>query len=874
MTVPSIVLPPYFSSGIVIQQHVPLQLKGTAPPGSSLALELYCEAPPEGVPVIVEKKIGLVHTDRCDVDADGNFALFIPSLGASFHRYTLHIYFITQPDSEEEKTSEETDEADQSKDAEKTKKKKTLVKPSERLIVENILVGEVWVTGGQGNMEMPLYAVNEGRDIPLFQKADYVRFFVQDAFGIDPTKGAFSYRPKRRFANAFWVTSNDDQNLRHISGLAAYIGIELENALQVPIGIIDTALAESMVHTWIDRGTIQSDRKYVQQLQERGLWVDKKTWAPRSRRSIRQPSVFFNHKIAPFEGMSVRGFIFAQGENEVGDEYFFQRGFLLQIESWQKVFKPVPGEKLRVVYTGLSPCSYYEESASALPRFNLMLARLRKAVPVPAGFVAVQDLDPSWVTSPPQWRNPRYPVYKRELAIRIATIILGMAYRRKLPVTSPEISRVKRVGNKLMLSLRHLEQNLKLRSGDTSLKGFAICGEDNVYRPAYATILYGIEVMVWHPDIAIPKQITYAYREMALEANLQTGENLTIAPFSTSNDPGEPAAENEWTYCDQLFTWATTKGIQVQNKTNLDSKTNHVRPATSAVHTPKDKIRKPKMDLSSDMLYPGGVLPTEFISQWRDLEEVDVRLKLNTQTFYSGGNSLAVSYAGSEADMPILSPELDAFSMRPHLYLKNYHSLQIMVFNMDGRVKELRLEGSSQWHRLEASVEWQTFIFDLKPLHEQNINHIVLRIMDKMRVGLILIDHFELKRNLFEPFKIEGEDFRYGSNELYDEELERSSIQSTQSKSTDGTKAKSESDEKDIGIRKPDLNASPPPQIRRVTLDKLDLNDFAGVNADGKAPTEMELDKAKNIDKSETEKNGGSSELDQTVESDETDAKE
>ena len=68
--------------------------------------------------------------------------------------------------------------------------------------------------------------------------------------------------------------------------------------------------------------------------------------------------------------------------------------------------------------------------------------------------------------------------------------------------------------------------------------------------------------------------------------------------------------------------------------------------------------------------------------------------------------------------MPILSPELDAFSMRPHLYLKNYHSLQIMVFNMDGRVKELRLEGSSQWHRLEASVEWHTFIFDLKPLHE------------------------------------------------------------------------------------------------------------------------------------------------------------
>ncbi|HHX38132.1 MAG TPA: hypothetical protein GX717_09155, partial [Clostridiaceae bacterium] len=408
MSVPQIKLPPYFSSGMVIQQHVPLQLKGTAPPNASLALELYCEAPSEHVPILVEKKIGLVHTDRCEVDANGNFTLFMPSLGASFHRYTLHIFTTDWPDDGAVTESNHADVSEAEQSEPKAKDDQTVEKERPdnskekkerddgRVTIENILVGEVWVTGGQGNMEMPLYAVNQGQDLPLLESAPHVRFFVQDAFGIDPSKGAFSYRPKRRFANGFWVSNQDDQNLRHVSGLAAYIGVELESALQVPIGLIDTALAESMVHTWIDRRTINSDRTYVQQLKERGLWVDKKTWAPKSRRSIRQPSVFFNHKIAPFEGMAVRGFIFAQGENEVGDEHFYQRGFLLQISSWQNVFRPVPGEKFRIIYTGLCPCSYFEESASALPRFNLMLARMRKAIPLPTGFVAVQDLDPSW----------------------------------------------------------------------------------------------------------------------------------------------------------------------------------------------------------------------------------------------------------------------------------------------------------------------------------------------------------------------------------------------------------------------------------------------------------------------------------------------
>lgn len=744
MAINRIILPSYFMNGMVLQQHAPVELKGMAPPNTPLAMELTCR-PEDGHEYrALDRNFGVVYSDNCVSDEKGNFDLYIPALEASFNIYSLTIYSVDEPTF--------SDRGPYDKVPVRTKREKVSI------TIDDILVGEVWVTGGEGNMEMPLYAAAGGDDRKLLDNNRHIRVFVQNAFGLDPEEGEFRFLPQRRVSGGFWTGYQDFNDLRHVSAISAYFAVEMLKALRTPIGIIDTALAESMIHTWIDRRTIENDPTFVEELKKRKLWCDRETWKTNSKRSMRQPSVFFNHKISPFRGMNVRGFIFAQGENEVGHTSFYERAFALQLRSWQKIFRPVPGEHLNVIYTGLAPCLYIHKKADALPRFNLMLARMRHRLPLPAAFVAIHDLSPEWEKTPDSWRSPRYPADKRSVAQRISTVALGMTYHRKAPKTSPEISRVKRVDNKLMLSFRYLDQSLCLKSGDKVLKGFAVCGEDKVFRPAIAKLLYGMQVMVWHPDVPIPRQVTYAYQEMGGVANLCTGENLTVATFSTAEDAGLPAAECEWALCDGLKMWGTPPSQPgEENKFDESDEIRPVQLEGLTIDVVKKKAPESEAEHEAEkriVEFPGGVLSAEWIPLWRPIAEADIRMRIDNYNFQEGVGSLEVSYAGDRADLPILAPELDALSMRPRLNLHNYDRLKAWVFNPDGRDKELRLEGTKEWLKLIAGLHWQLLVFDLKPLREKGkeINQLRIRILDKNRSGMVLFDHFEFEREMYQPY--------------------------------------------------------------------------------------------------------------------------
>ena len=143
--------------------------------------------------------------------------------------------------------------------------------------------------------------------------------------------------------------------------------MRLAHELKLPVGIIETALSEAPIQSWIDYRTTFQSPDFVRKLKERKLWVNSASWQGKSPRSLAQPGVLFNHKIAPLRGMCVRGFIFSDGEHEVGHQDFFAEAFKLRIQSWQRVFRPVPGEQLHLLYTSLAPVIYEENKLRCCP---------------------------------------------------------------------------------------------------------------------------------------------------------------------------------------------------------------------------------------------------------------------------------------------------------------------------------------------------------------------------------------------------------------------------------------------------------------------------------------------------------------------------
>ncbi len=787
---PMLQLPSYFCDGLVLQQTAPCVFPIQAP-AQSLVGYVLCRSDQPQKPLF-QKTIFFASDTR----QEG----YLPALKGGYQTYTLRFYcfdlrsfFAGNGQRLFDRLQEEGCTVECLKQLPLDEDHVTQV-----VTIEDILVGEVWVMAGQGNMEMPLSVADQGKYQHSLQGHHGIRIFCQPSFGIDPKEGAFSFEPQTQLKDAYWTQRGDEELFPQLSAVGTYFALELERALNVPIGIVDTSLSEAQIHTWIDRETILSQPKYVAALKKMQLWVEADAWLSKSRKSIRQPSVFFNHKIAPLKGMVVRGMVFAQGEIDIVQRPWYELAFALQIKSWKKIFATIPGEAITQIYTGIPTFTHLEFKDDAVAKFNLMLARMRALNPNHWSYVSIADLPPDYDRTHRLWRSPRYPQYKLAWGKRCATVALGMAYHRQVPKTSPEISKVQRINEKLMLSFDHLMQGLCLKSSDQILRGFAICGADGVYRTAQAKMLYGMQVMCWHPDIPVPKQVTYGYCADGAVANLQSFENLGVAPFSTALDPGLPAVDATWLEADQLRRWTidldlnqlwqtvsqqfdpilrqlgggASEAVSASEKDLKPGETVRMQKPFYALENGKKPIRPSEVpfsaikrirplvapaDLSADNVQTyltklvrravqeqclDQICPSNWQPVWVAHTHADVRMRIQDVHKRNGTGALEISYAGSSPQMTILTPNITPLFPRPITDIRRFSQLIFSVFNADGRPKDIRLVGATQWQTVSVSSEWQTFIFDLQECQLGLYEPFRVEVLDKLRSGRLYFDQF------------------------------------------------------------------------------------------------------------------------------------
>ncbi len=109
--------------------------------------------------------------------------------------------------------------------------------------VQNILVGDVWLAGGQSNMEWNLEGV-EGYEGEL-EDAELpgIRFFEVD--------NSYSATPLQDLQGGEWRIASAE-NAAEVSGLAWYFAKKNHTEKEVPVGVIDVAVSGSPAQAWID----------------------------------------------------------------------------------------------------------------------------------------------------------------------------------------------------------------------------------------------------------------------------------------------------------------------------------------------------------------------------------------------------------------------------------------------------------------------------------------------------------------------------------------------------------------------------------------------------------------------------------------------
>src|SRR5688500_12315645 len=118
---------------------------------------------------------------------------------------------------------------------------------SSTILLENILIGEVWLCSGQSNMEMS--NTEHIKDELPNSKNDNIRFFTV-------AKKTSEY--PQDHAEGTWVSCNEETS-RRFSAVAYFFGKKLHKDLNVPVGLIQSALSGTPVELWEPVEVINSD---------------------------------------------------------------------------------------------------------------------------------------------------------------------------------------------------------------------------------------------------------------------------------------------------------------------------------------------------------------------------------------------------------------------------------------------------------------------------------------------------------------------------------------------------------------------------------------------------------------------------------------
>ena len=214
------------------------------------------------------------------------------------------------------------------------------IRGENEVVIDDVLVGEVWICSGQSNMQWSVSQSVDGDLAALAAKLPQIRLISVPQVG--------TQEPQSDFQGAWAVCS--PETVPDFSAVGFYFGRQLYETLNVPIGLIDDAWGGSACEAWIPRDRLAADDKYKDMLanwaniektfdlaklqanhkeqlakwkvaadaaRKEGKPVPPAPRAPGNQLTGNQrPANIFNGVLLPTVGYGIRGAIWYQGETQ------------------------------------------------------------------------------------------------------------------------------------------------------------------------------------------------------------------------------------------------------------------------------------------------------------------------------------------------------------------------------------------------------------------------------------------------------------------------------------------------------------------------------------------------------------------------------
>lgn len=223
----------------------------------------------------------------------------------------------------------------------------------EKIILKDIVAGEVWLCSGQSNMAWMLKQSKDAeKHISAATKKNIRIYDMKPRVNTDhyawPEEELVNLNRHNHYRPATWQHL-DSANISTFSAVAYHFGAMLSDSLGMPIGLICNAIGGAPAESFIDRKTLEYELpdilynwKENDMIQDwcRGRAKEnlKNAKNPLQRHPY-EPAYLFETAIEPLGSYAIKGVIWYQGESNAHNVELYDKIFNLMIWSWVNKWK-------------------------------------------------------------------------------------------------------------------------------------------------------------------------------------------------------------------------------------------------------------------------------------------------------------------------------------------------------------------------------------------------------------------------------------------------------------------------------------------------------------------------------------------------------
>ena len=433
-----------------------------------------------------------------------------------------------------------------------------------KVTVNNLLVGEVWICSGQSNMSFTFTQTATAREETPKATFPKIRMFT--------VKQKTAIKPQTE-AGGSWVECSPE-SVGRFSAVGYFFARDIYQKLGVPVGMIHTSWGGTPAQAWTSIGGFGDNPElkefasaaqqalanypaapanYAAKVEEykaaKKAWDETagkayqetlKAWnedcakakqngqalppkpaparrAPQPPPGIEggpnNPTTLFNGMVAPLIPYAIKGAIWYQGESNAKNARQYRTLFPAMIADWRAKWKQ--GD-FPFLFVQIAP-------------FNGQPPEIREAQFLT---LAKSPNTAMAVTTDVGNATNIHPTQKEPVGQRLALAARALAYGEKIEFSGPLYQSMKVQGDQVSISFTHTGGGLVAKDGD--LKGFTIAGADGAFVPAKAEIK-GSNVIVSAAGVTAPKAVRYGWANVP-DVNLINKEGLPASPFRSDVD--------------------------------------------------------------------------------------------------------------------------------------------------------------------------------------------------------------------------------------------------------------------------------------------------------------------------------------------------